>query len=418
MTMNKSNINDSDNMVDITNNTDDMCITTTRVVSLPSPDSPHHQQEIMADCYAMPIAMPISTDTTSKAPTMTSTTMSIANESSSITGKRSDIWKKYHISTTVLGKGHFATVRTCTDRTTGQRYAVKSISKTDSSVKPAAISREINLLQEMKHESIVQLVDVFEDAEYVHIVTNLCHGGELFDKVLEKTADDNGVPCFDEHEAAKIILQILNAVSYMHDHFIVHRDIKPENILFDSKDADSPIKIIDMGLARKHDIESPMTTIVGTPYYIAPEVLKKKYDKSCDLWSVGVIAYILLSGYPPFNGRNTDQTHKLIVQGRYSFPSRDWKYNSDESIDFIRRLLTYDPEKRMTVEEALNHPWIVRYATNQDTVIKDTQGKSFADNTVVPVKGLSKPRSLLLCGSRRKKNTQKKIRKSMFGIAA
>lgn len=415
--MNKSNNN---YMVDITNTDDIMCTTTTRVVSL-SPDSPqHHQREIMADCHAMPIAMPISTDTTSEAPTMTSTTMPmpIANTSSSITGKRSDIWKKYHINTTVLGKGHFASVRSCTDRTTGQLYAVKSISKTDSSVKPAAISREIKLLQEMKHESIIQLVDVFEDDEYVHIVTNLCHGGELFDKILEKTADDNGVPCFGEHEAANIILQILNAVSYMHDHCIVHRDIKPENILFDSKDADSPIKIIDMGLARKHnDIESPMTTIVGTPYYIAPEVLKKKYDKSCDLWSVGVIAYILLCGYPPMNGKNTDQTHKLIVQGRYSFPNRDWKYNSDDSIDFIRRLLTYDPEKRMTVEEALNHPWIVRYA-NQDTVMKDTEGKSSTDNTVVPVNGLSKPRSLLLCGSRRKKNAQKKIRKSMFGIAA
>lgn len=369
----------------------------------------------------MPIAMPISTDTaTSEAPTMTSTTMPVANtpSSSSITGKRSDIWKKYHINTTVLGKGHFASVRSCIDGTTGQRYAVKSISKTDSSAKPAAISREIKLLQEMKHESIIQLVDVFEDDEYVHIVTNLCHGGELFDKIIEKTADDNGVPCFGEHEAANIILQILNAVSYMHDHCIVHRDIKPENILFDNKDIDSPIKIIDMGLARKHkDIEHPMTTIVGTPYYIAPEVLKKKYDKSCDLWSVGVIAYILLCGYPPFNGKNTDQTHKLIVQGRYSFPNREWKYNSDDSIDFIRRLLTYDPSQRMTVEEALDHPWIVRYATNQDTVMKDTEGKSSADN-VVPVKGLSKPRSLLLCGSRRKKNAQKKIRKSMFGIAA
>merc|ERR1719199_1383421 len=343
-----------------------MCITTTRVVSLPSPDSPQHQREIMADCHAMPI----STYTTSEAPTVTSTTMPmpIANTSSSITGKRSDIWKKYHISTTVLGTGHFAAVRSCLDRATGQRYAVKSISKTDSSVKPAAISREIKLLQEMKHESIIQLVDVFEDDEYVHIVTNLCHGGELFDKILEKTADDNGVPCFEEHEAANIILQILNAVSYMHDHSIVHRDIKPENILFDSKDADSPIKIIDMGLARKHyDIEPPMSTVVGTPYYIAPDVLKKSYDKSRDLWSVGVIAYILLCGFPPMNGSNNSEVYDAVRRGRYRFPSSEWVHTSRESRDFIRKLLQKDPSKRMSADEALNHSWILKHTAVEDS---------------------------------------------------
>lgn len=191
--------------------------------------------------------------------------------------------------------------------------------------------------------------------------------------------------------------QILTAVSYMHKRGIVHRDIKPENILFETKDEDSPIKIIDFGLARKHfgqDSEAPMSTIVGTPYYIAPEVLRKKYDKSCDLWSCGVIGYILLCGYPPFNGENNTEVHDAVRRGRYRFPSSDWSSTSRESRDFIRRLLQKDPRKRMSVEQALNHPWVAKHGYT-DVAMRDEDRQ---DNSSVEVvfKGLPARDSIII----------------------
>ena len=297
-----------------------------------------------------------------------------------ITGRLRNINDRYHIDTKVLGTGHFGSVRQCIHRVTGERYAVKSISKTDPDIKHGALAREIILLQDMKHDNIIRLVDVFEDTDHVHLVTDICTGGELFDRIVERSSssspssdnnNNNGAPCLDEHEAAQIIYQLLNAVSYMHENGVVHRDIKPENILFQTTDADSSIKLIDFGLSRKHDEtkEPPMSATVGTPYYIAPEVLQKKYDKSCDLWSVGVIAYILLCGYPPFNGANNDATHRRVARGRYSFPSKDWKYTSREARDFIRNLLQLDTSKRMSMDEALKHPWIVHYAASASASI-------------------------------------------------
>lgn len=282
---------------------------------------------------------------------------------SSIRGRLefSDIRAWYYVDTQILGSGHYGSVRKCINRATGQKCAVKSIRKDNPAVKPRAIAREIALLLEMKHHSITQLVDVYEDAEYVHLVTDLCTGGELFDKIVEKTSSrvNRGTFCFAEGEAVRIIFQILNAVSYMHRNDVVHRDLKPENILFETKDEGSPVKIIDFGLACEHLGQTPMTTLVGTPYYIAPEVLRRKYGKSCDLWSVGVIAYILLSGYPPFNGSDNEEIHQSIQKGQFSFPSREWKGTSRDARDFIRRLLVTDPSKRMTADQALNHPWIV-----------------------------------------------------------
>jgi calcium-dependent protein kinase len=246
------------------------------------------------------------------------------------------------------------------DRKTGQRLAVKSIRKSDQAVKPGCLQREIMLLEEMKHSNIIQLVDVFEDDEYLHLVTDLCKGGELFDKIVDKASSGNG--CFSEHQAAQILHQILTAVSYLHKRNIVHRDIKPENILFETTAEDSPIKVIDFGLARKHYAnkgEPNMTTVVGTPYYIAPEVLRKNYGKACDLWSIGVIAYVLLCGYPPFNGNNNAEVYESVRRGIYWFPSEDWKNVSSGAKDFISRLLQKDPRNRMTVDQALRHPWLI-----------------------------------------------------------
>ncbi|KAL7517589.1 hypothetical protein ACHAWX_002503, partial [Stephanocyclus meneghinianus] len=212
--------------------------------------------------------------------------------------------------------------------------------------------------------------------------SDLCSGGELFDKIVEKSSAGQG--CFSEQEAARMIYQILSAVSYMHKHNIVHRDIKPENILLETAEADSPIKIIDFGLARKHRAERgepPMSTIVGTPYYIAPEVLRKSYTKSSDLWSVGVISYILLCGYPPFNGASNSEVYSAVLRGLYYFPSSDWKHVSSSARDFVVRLLQTDPRRRMTAEEAMSHPWIVHHlhSYQEMDIVDDSEGSSFVE---------------------------------------
>lgn len=223
------------------------------------------------------------------------------------------------------------------------------------------------LLEEMKYASVIQLRDVFEDEEYLHLVTELCEGGELFDKIVERASRSKkaGEPsCFSEEEAARVLHEILTAVKYMHQHGVVHRDLKPENILFTSKEEGSPIKIIDFGLARQFNKSQDvsMRTVVGTPYYIAPEVLRKDYDESCDLWSVGIIAYILLCGYPPFNGADNAAVYAAVRKGTYYFPASDWKGVSHEARDFVRRLLQVNASKRMTVDQALRHPWIASHA--------------------------------------------------------
>mmetsp|Transcript_22889 Transcript_22889/g.34848 ORF Transcript_22889/g.34848 Transcript_22889/m.34848 type:complete len:403 (-) Transcript_22889:68-1276(-) len=330
-----------------------------------------------------------------------SSTSSAAN---SVTGKFSNIEYKYHIDPRVLGSGHHGSVRACIDRTTRRRHAVKSICKSDPEVQLSGLAREIMLLRKMKHHSVVRLVDVHEDAEYVHLVTDLCEGGELFDKIVEKSSSDNddGAACFAEDDAARIMYQILDAVSYMHKRGVVHRDLKPENLLFKTASEDSPIKIIDFGLSRKHreGLEPPMSTVVGTPYYIAPEVLKRKYDKSCDLWSVGVIAYTMLCGYPPFNGANNRDVHAAVRRGRYRFPSADWAGTSREARDFIRRLLQKDPRKRMNVEQALNHPWIVQWMANHvdtDAATNYVEDRQDISSIEVVFKGLS-TRDSILCG--------------------
>lgn len=370
-------------------------------------EAPCIVSQVIADCHAMPIAVAISTCTSEESSASSKAT--VGQPAISITGKFRNIEHEYRVNSKVLGKGCHGSARACFKRATGQRYAAKTICKSDPAVKPGSIAREIVLLKEMKHQSIIQLVDVYEDAEYIHLVTDLCEGGELFDKIVEESSNqDNSSACFSEDEAAKVMCQVLTAVSYMHRQGVAHRDLKPENILLQSKDKDSPVKIIDFGLARKHDedFEVPMTAIVGTPYYIAPEVLRKKYNKSCDLWSVGVIAYILICGYPPFNGGNNEETHRAILRGRYHFPSKEWKGVSNEARDFIRRLLQTDPRKRMTVGQALNHPWIVRH-NNASVVMSD----DVPDNIVV--EGLrSSRKGSMLSGRVGSRN----LRKAMFGI--
>mmetsp|Transcript_35763 Transcript_35763/g.85287 ORF Transcript_35763/g.85287 Transcript_35763/m.85287 type:complete len:376 (-) Transcript_35763:35-1162(-) len=272
-----------------------------------------------------------------------------------VTGYLSDISVDYQLSSTVLGKGHYGCVRECTHRVTRKRYACKSIDKSKIG-RLDHLQREVYLLSKTNHPSIMRMVDCYEDPHHVHIVTEKYTGGELFDRIIENTAEEG---CFSEQRAASIIKSLLESVAYLHKNGIVHRDIKPENILFETKDEDSAIRLIDFGLSRKYKQgDKLMCNPVGTAYYMSPELLRGKYDHGCDVWSVGTVAYILLAGYPPFNGNEDPDIFDAIKKGSFSFPSKAWGNKSSASKDFIKCLLRKDPRKRFNAEEALCHPWL------------------------------------------------------------
>ena len=303
----------------------------------------------------MPVLAPVSPCHSDESPSSSTADL--------ITGKLRNIGQEYYIDKHVVGVGHHGLVRECIHRATGKRCAVKSIRKSNPSVVPGRLAIEIALLKEMKHDNIVRLVNVYEDAEYMYLVTDLCEGGKLLERIAEENSKkESGTTCFAEDAAARIMHQILEAVSYMHERGVVHRDLKLENVLFETVEEGSPIKIIDFGPSRKHRevVDPPMCTVAGTPYYTAPEVLRKRYDKSCDLWSLGVIAYMLLCGYAPFRGTNADEVHASVLKGKYRFSPTYWSGIGGEAQDFVRRLLQMDPSDRMTAEQALNHPWIVQ----------------------------------------------------------
>ena len=271
-----------------------------------------------------------------------------------VTGELSNVLDDYVVFPKVLGEGHYGCVRECIHRATRLTFACKSIDKTKIG-RLDHLQREVELLSEMEHDGIMCLVDIYEDVDFVHIITEKYTGGELFDKIIDNTSESG---CYSERKTASIMKSLLEAVAYLHDNGIVHRDIKPENILFEDSSEDA-IRLIDFGLSRKHDkSKGPMSNPVGTAYYMAPELLKGRYDRSCDVWSLGTIAYILLCGYPPFNGETDPEIFETIQRGHYKFAGQAWEHKSDECKDFIKCLLRRDPRKRFTAREALEHPWI------------------------------------------------------------
>jgi len=200
--------------------------------------------------------------------------------------------------------------------------------------------------------NIVALDDIYESGGHLYLIMQLVSGGELFDRIVEKGF-------YTERDASRLIFQVLDAVKYLHDLGIVHRDLKPENLLYYSLDEDSKIMISDFGLSKMEDPGSVLSTACGTPGYVAPEVLAQKpYSKAVDCWSIGVIAYILLCGYPPFYDENDAKLFEQILKAEYEFDSPYWDDISDSAKDFIQHLMEKDPEKRFTCEQALQHPWI------------------------------------------------------------
>ena len=264
-----------------------------------------------------------------------------------------NIKETYKIEAT-LGKGSFATVKKAKNRETGERFAVKVLSKKKMSDEDkASMQTEIEILKSVDHPNIVKLIDVFEDERHWCLVMELMQGGELFDEILEKDH-------FSESEAREATKAIIDAIGYCHEKGIAHRDIKPENLLLQSKEAGiTSLKVADFGLARLLEEDSLASTTCGTPGYVAPEVLMQKpYGKACDYWSIGVVAFILLSGTPPFYEEDNFALFEQIKACKYDFDVDTWGSVSEEAKDFIKKILVADPNVRLNCQQMCDHPWM------------------------------------------------------------
>ncbi|CDI75549.1 CAM kinase, CDPK family, putative [Eimeria praecox] len=261
----------------------------------------------------------------------------------------------YDVEPRKLGQGTYGSVCRAVNKSTKTVRAVKTISK--SKVRNVKrFKQEISIMKSLDHPNIIKLFETFEDHKNVYLVMELCRGGELFDRIIEQGY-------FSEAYACSLMRCILAALFYLHRHGIVHRDLKPENFMFLDKGKDAPFKIIDFGLATRFSNNSYMSTRAGTPFYVAPQVLQGKYTYKCDMWSAGVILYILLCGYPPFHGENDAEILARVKVGRYKFNEQDWKGVSNEAKDLVRKLMAFDPHQRLSAEQALNHPWIKHFSS-------------------------------------------------------
>ena len=205
---------------------------------------------------------------------------------------------------------------------------------------------------------MVRIIDFYETPDEFQIVTELCTGGELFYKISE-------CQHFDEIMACSLMRQILSCLEYCHRHNIVHLDIKPENLIFESPDPLAPLKLIDFGTSSFYNPHEQMTVKIGTPAYMAPEVMKSNYNEKCDVWSSGVILYVLLSGMLPFSGDTESEIQKSVLNDDVSFSDEEWYYVSEEAKWFIRRMLDKNPTTRLSAAQALNDPWMLRFGTKK-----------------------------------------------------
>ncbi|KAJ5076368.1 serine/threonine-protein kinase fhke-related [Anaeramoeba ignava] len=277
----------------------------------------------------------------------------------------SKLYERYEIKKQ-LGSGQFAVVKLIIDKITGEEFALKIIDRKkyinpQKTVKSGRnkLMDEVNILRRLHHPNIVNISDIYLTERYLYLVLEYCAGGELFDRIVERSR-------YNEEDSKAVFKQLLSALIYMHRKGIVHRDLKPENILVSSATDHTAIKIADFGLSRLVSGDEKMQTLAGTTHYLAPEVVKnanrrKGYSKACDMWSAGVLLYILLSGYMPFSEDRPSRKPLVlqIVEGDYDMSPNRFKGVSVAALHLVRRCLTVSPQFRITANEAMEHPWIL-----------------------------------------------------------
>mmetsp|Transcript_40731 Transcript_40731/g.47367 ORF Transcript_40731/g.47367 Transcript_40731/m.47367 type:complete len:326 (-) Transcript_40731:111-1088(-) len=268
-----------------------------------------------------------------------------------------------------LGSGTFGIVKHAIKIDTLEQYAVKVIDKQNMEAEDlVGLETEIEILSQIDHPNIVKLHEIYEDKRKFYMVFELMTGGELFERIVDKDH-------YSEKEAAEALTPIVDALRYCHSMGIAHRDLKPENLLYATKEPNALIKITDFGLAKVINENDMMQTQCGTPTYVAPEIIDnegKGYDLSVDCWSLGIIMYIMLCGYPPFFNEDDTVLFESIKSGKFEFPSPHWDDISDSAKDLISKLLVLDPSKRLTAEKILEHPWMKGKTTGKKNLTNVT----------------------------------------------
>ena len=263
----------------------------------------------------------------------------------------------------MLGEGQFGTTFLVTHKRTGQKAACKAIAKRKL-IQPEDVEdvrREVSILHHLSgHPNIVGLLGAYEGTKHVYIVMDFCSGGELFDRIVERGH-------YSEKDASEVFRMMIRTIAHCHNLGVMHRDLKPENFVLATKDEDAPVKAIDFGLSAYFEPGERFRDIVGSSYYVAPEVLKRNYSCEADIWSAGVILYILLSGVPPFWGRTDTAVFETVRKGRYNLVGDPWSKISESAKGLIRRILVGNPAERMSAEEILNHPWVRENGDAPDT---------------------------------------------------
>ncbi|CAN6339999.1 unnamed protein product [Urochloa humidicola] len=277
----------------------------------------------------------------------------LAGEGLAAEASAAELLRRYQLGEE-LGRGEFGVTRRCIDAKTGETLACKSISKRKlrSSVDVEDVRREVAIMRSLpEHASVVRLREAFEDADAVHLVMEVCEGGELFDRIVSRGH-------YTERAAAGVIRTIMEVVLHCHKHGVMHRDLKPENFLYANTSENSPLKVIDFGLSVCFKPGDRFSEIVGSPYYMAPEVLKRNYGQEIDIWSAGVILYILLSGVPPFWAETDEGIAQAIIRSNIDFEREPWPKVSDNAKDLVRKMLDPSAYSRLTAQQVLEHPWI------------------------------------------------------------